>query len=102
MTIQPLTGKQNHVVSPSKSSVTEKAQNTNVHTTKKADDNVDITTVAKKITQAFESSKTTPAINEKRVEEVRKALENGTYPINAEKIAEKMIEVEREQFNNSR
>jgi len=102
MTIQPLTGKQNHVVSPSKSTQNEKVQSTDVQTTKKENDNVDITIVAKKITEAFESSKTTPAINEKRVEEVRKALENGTYPINAEKIAEKMIEVEREQFNNSR
>lgn len=100
MTIQPLTGKPNNVVSPSKSAQNEKVQNTNVQTTEKAKDSVDITTVAKEITKAFESSKSTPAINKERVEEVRKALAEGTFPINAEKIAEKMIQMEREQYNS--
>ena len=102
MTIQPLTGKQNNLVSPSKSTPNEMVQNTNVQTTRKENDSVDITTVAKEITKAFESSKTTPAINEKHVREVKKALTEGTYPINAEQIAKKMIEMEREPFNNSR
>jgi len=101
MTIQPLTGRHN-VVSPSKSTQNEKVQSTDVQTTRKQNDNVDITTVAKKITEAFGSSKTTPAIDEKHVREVKKAIMEGTYPINAEEIARKMIEMEPEQFNNSR
>jgi flagellar biosynthesis anti-sigma factor FlgM len=102
MTIQPLTGKQNNLVSPSKSTPNEKLQNTNVQTIPKENDSVDITTVAKKITEAFESSKTTPAIDEKHVREVKKAIMEGTYPINAEEIARKMIEMEREPNINSR
>ena len=95
MTILPVTGKHNNVVSPSKSTPHQKVQNTHVQTTEKVKDSVDITTVAKEITKAFESSKTTPAINEEHVNEVKKALMEGTYPINAEQIAKKMIEMER-------
>ncbi len=102
MTIQPVAGKQNNVVSPSKSTPNEKVQNTQVKTTAKAKDSVDITTVAKEITKAFESSKTTPAIDEKHVKNVKKALMDGSYPINAEQIAKKMIEMERGTYNNSR
>ena len=104
MTIQPLTDKQNNVVSPSKSTPKEKALNTNtdVQTTKNENDSFNITKVAEEITKAFESSKTTPAIDEKRVEEVRKALAEGTYPINAEQIAKKMIQMEHIPENNSR
>lgn len=101
MTIQPLTGRHN-VVSPSKSTSNEKVQSTDVQTTLKENDKVDITTVAQKITEAFESSKTTPAIDEKHVKEVKKAIMEGTYPINAEEIARKMIEMEREPNINSR
>jgi len=102
MTIQPLTIKQNNGVSPSKSTPNEKVPNTNVQASKKANDSVDITTVAKQIAEGLKSPKSTPVINEKRVEEVRQLLENGDYPINAEEIARKMIEAEREQYNNSR
>ena len=101
MTIQPLTGRHN-VVSPSKSTPNEKVQSTDVQTTRKENDNVDITTVAQKITEAFESSKTTLAIDEKHVSEVKKAIMEGTYPINAEEIARKMIEMEPESNINSR
>ena len=102
MTILPVTSKHNNVVSPSKSTPHQKVQNANVQTTEKVKDSVDITTVAKEITKAFESSKTTAPINKERVDAVRKALAEGTYPINAEQIAKKMIEMEREHYNDSR
>lgn len=102
MTIQSVSGKANTIAFASKSAPNSKIKGTEPQATEKPKDNVDITAVAKEITKAFESSKTTPAINEERVQAVKKALAEGNYPINAEKIAEKMIQMEREQFNNSR
>ncbi|MCK5121167.1 MAG: flagellar biosynthesis anti-sigma factor FlgM [Methylococcales bacterium] len=101
MAIQSITNKANNVVLPSKPTQSGKVTNTNSQATEKAKDSVDITAVAKEITKAFETSKSTPVINEERVNAVKKALEEGTYPINAEKIAAKMVQMEREQFYNS-
>jgi len=101
MAIQSLTSKANNVVLPSKPTQSEKVTNTNSQANEKAKDSVDITAVAKEITKAFETSKSTPVINEERVNAVKKALDEGTYPINAEKIAAKMVQMEREQFHNS-
>jgi len=102
MTIQSVSGKANAIALSSKSTPNGKTKGSEPQATEKQKDNIDITAVAKEITKAFESSKTTPAINQERVEAVKKALAEGSYPINAEKIAEKMIQMEREQFNNSR
>lgn len=102
MSIQSVSGKANSTILTTKSTADNVAKSNNIQAQKKSNDNVDITALAKEITRAFESSKTSPAINESRVEEVKKALANGDYPINAERIAEKMVQMEREQFNNSR
>ena len=102
MTIQSISNKANTAVLPSKSAPSGKASSTASQSTEKTKDSVAITAVAKEITKAFESSKTAPAINEERVEAVKNDLAEGSYPINAEKIAAKMIEMEQEQFNNSR
>ncbi len=102
MAIQSISNKTNTAVLPSKSAPSGKTGSTASQATEKPKDSVDITTVAKEITKAFESSKTTPAINEERVQAVKKALSEGNYPINAEKIAEKMIQIEQQQFNDSR
>ncbi len=106
MTIHSLTGKTNTVLTPSKPTQSAKANNPSVQSTETQgkNDQIDISTVADKITKALESSKTTPAINEERVNAVKKALEEGTYPIDAQKIAKKMMQMERDdnQLNNSR
>jgi negative regulator of flagellin synthesis FlgM len=103
MTIQPTSGKASTPALASSPAKSGKAKETTPQKIEKiTTDKVDFTAVAKEITKAFESSKGTPAINEKRIEEVKKALAEGKYPINAEKIASKMIQIEREQFNNSR
>ena len=106
MTIHSLTGKTNNFPSLSKPTQSTKVNNPATQPSKAEgkNDQVDITTVADKITKALESSKTIPAIDEKRVNAVKKALEEGTYPIDAQEIARKMMQMEREyeQFNNSR
>ncbi len=102
MAIQSLSGKTNAPVLPSKSAPTGKVNSTEPKIAEKTSDSVAITSVAKEITKAFESSTATPGINEERVQAVKKALADGNYPIDAEKIASKMIQMEQEQFNNSR
>ncbi len=102
MSIQSVSGKANNTILPSKSPADKAVKNNDLQSSKGSKDSIDITALAKEITKAFESSEKTPAVNQDRVSEVRKALANGEYPINAEHIAEKMIQMEREQFNNSR
>ena len=101
MTIQPLTHKTSNTVSPSKSTPKEKVASTDIQAAKQTKDSVDMSAVAKEITRAFESSKSTSPINEERVKAVKEALKNETYTINAEKIAGKMIQMEREQHTDS-
>lgn len=96
MTIQSITGNTNNVVLQSKSTVNEKVKNVGEQT----QDSVDITEIAKNISSALNSSQTTSVINEQRVSEIKTALEQGTYAISAEQIADKMIQMEGEQFNS--
>jgi len=94
MTIQSL-GKTNNVVLPTKSSQSDKVKSSNDQTTSKLQDNVEITAAGKEITKTFESSKTTAPVNQERIDSIRQSLNEGTYSINAEQIAEKMIQIER-------
>jgi negative regulator of flagellin synthesis FlgM len=92
MTIQSLTSKTNTVVLPSKNNQAEKAKNTSIDTTEQIKDTVDITTVAKEINKASEASES--SVNKEQVAAIKNAIAEGTYTINAEKIAEKMIQME--------
>jgi negative regulator of flagellin synthesis FlgM len=96
MTIQSITGNTNNVVLQSKSTANTKVKDVGEQTK----DSVDITEVAKKITSALNSTKTSSVINEERVSAIKNSLEQGTYTINAEQIADKMIQMEGEQFNS--
>jgi flagellar biosynthesis anti-sigma factor FlgM len=102
MAIQPLSNNGTKVGLSSKSTQHEPVKSTDSKTTEKHQDNINFTAVAKEITKAFESSKTTSPINEDRVREVRNALANGTHVIDAASIAKKMMEIEQDEFNNSR
>jgi negative regulator of flagellin synthesis FlgM len=93
MTIQSLTSKTNNVVLPSKNNQAEKAKNTSIGATEQTKDTVDITTVAKEINKASEAS--VSSVNKERVTAIKNAMAEGTYTINAEKIAEKMIQQEQ-------
>lgn len=61
-----------------------------------SNDNIEITALAQDIKKAFESSSSSAAIVDvDRVAAVKKALADGSYQINAERIAEKMIQYEK-------
>ena len=101
MTIQHITNKTNNTVLPSNSTPKEKIASTDTQAAKQSKDSVDMSAVAKEITRAFGSSESTSPINEERVKAVKEALENETYTIDAERIAGKMIQMEREQYKDS-
>jgi len=58
-------------------------------------DSVAITAMAQGIKKAFESSSSGSIVDVDRVAAVKKALADGSYQINAERIAEKMIQYEK-------
>lgn len=96
MTINSITGKSN---TPLTVKTATKADADNVKeaatgTTEK-NDSVAITAIAKEIHRAFETSSASSAIDFDRVAAVKKALADGSYIVNAEKVAEKMIQFEK-------
>ncbi len=54
-------------------------------------DTVDISDTAKKIQEAKSHLENIPDIREEKVAELKSQIENGTYEINADKIASKML-----------
>jgi negative regulator of flagellin synthesis FlgM len=58
-------------------------------------DSIEITAMAQGIKKAFESSSSVTIVDADRVAAVKKALADGSYQINAERIAEKMIQYEK-------
>lgn len=96
MTIESITGR-THM--PSAIKTTPKAE---IDSGKKApvknaekDDSIAITAMAQGIKKAFASSPSAAIVDAERVAEVKKALADGSYQINAERIAEKMIQYEK-------
>ena len=59
------------------------------------DDSITITAMAQGIQKVFESASSTTNVDVDRVAAVKKALADGSYQINAERIAGKMIQYEK-------
>lgn len=81
---------------------TKTAQKTEIDSGNKAatrqaerSDSIAITVTAQGIKKAFESSSSDAIVDVARVNAVKKALAEGSYQINAERIAEKMVQYER-------
>ena len=58
-------------------------------------DSIAITGLPQGLKKAFESSSTGAIVDVERVASVKKALAEGSYQVNAERIAEKMIQYEK-------
>ena len=84
-------------VNVAKTSSKEKAGNTenvkqqNVN----HNDSLKFTETAQDLKQALAKLESVPVVNAERVKEARDAISAGTYTIDAEKIAEKMIQIEQ-------
>ncbi len=76
----------------------------NKATTKQAEktDSIAITAAAQEIKKTLESSSSATIIDVERVTAVKKALAEGSYQVNAEKIAEKMMQHEKLMFESDK
>jgi negative regulator of flagellin synthesis FlgM len=96
MTIESITGRTH---TPLTIKTTQKAE---IDSGKKAsinstesNDSIAITAMAQGIKKAVESSSSVTIVDVDRVAAVKKAIADGSYQINAERIAEKMIHYEK-------
>ncbi len=80
-----------------KSSGKEKAESTKNTSTQNIaqGDSLKFTETAKELKQAFAALDSVPVINSARVKQARDAITAGTYQVDAEKIAEKMVQFEK-------
>ena len=92
MTIDSITGKLQSTTA------TKTNQKNNIETNKAPTvsgtrgDSIDLTANTARINRALESAAALPVIDNDRVASVKQALANGTYRIDAEKIAQKMTQ----------
>ncbi|HMA60796.1 MAG TPA: flagellar biosynthesis anti-sigma factor FlgM [Halanaerobiales bacterium] len=66
-------------------------KNKQVEQKKRTSDQVNISKEAKDIKKMQKSLQEKPDIRRKKVEEIKKQVSNGTYKVNPEKIAEKIV-----------
>lgn len=59
-------------------------------------DSVHLTDTANQLKQAERSLQSVPTVNAERIAEIARAIERGEYPIDAERLAEKFLQLERE------
>ena len=69
----------------------QKVQKTSEESPSVRDDRMEFSVRSREISHLDEMIRQTPDIREAKVEQVRSAIQNGTYNVKAEKIAEKII-----------
>jgi negative regulator of flagellin synthesis FlgM len=96
MTIESITGRTNTslAIKTTQKAEIESGKNAFIKSAER-NDSVAITAMAQGIKKAFESSSSGAIVDINRVAAVKKALTDGSYQINAERIAEKMIQYEK-------
>lgn len=100
MAIENITGRMRVPISSNAGQKTELDNTSKASANKQTGqtDSVAITAVAQEIKKTLESSASATLIDIERVADVKKALAEGTYQINAEKTAEKMMQHEKLMF----
>jgi negative regulator of flagellin synthesis FlgM len=94
VTIESITGK-THTPPTLKTIRKTDSEKKEVIKSAERNDSIAITAMAQRIKKAFEVSASVTIIDIDRVAAVKKALADGSYQVNAERIAEKMIEYEK-------
>ncbi|SES65763.1 MULTISPECIES: flagellar biosynthesis anti-sigma factor FlgM [Marinobacter] len=61
-------------------------------------ENVNLSKQAREIRQMGERLESTPEVDDSRVEQIRAALADGSYKVDAEKVAQKMLEMDESIF----
>lgn len=92
MAINSITSKADHVLPTTSNTKKGKAENPPLQNTGSVQDKIDIAAITQEIKNAFDS---TSVINEDKIAAVKAALENGQYQIDADSIAEKILQIDR-------
>lgn len=61
-------------------------------------ENVNLSSQAKNLKQLEQKLGSYPEMDDDRIEQIRSALENGSYKVDAEKLAQKMLEMDESIF----
>jgi negative regulator of flagellin synthesis FlgM len=61
-------------------------------------ENVNLSSQARNLKQLEQKLGDYPEMDDERIEQIRSALENGTYKIDAEKLAQKMLDMDKSIF----
>ena len=96
MTIESITGRTHTplTIKTSQKAEIDSGKKASVNSTEK-NDSISMTAMAQGITKAFVSSSSGAIVDVNRVIAVKNALADGSYQINAAKIAQKMIQYEK-------
>jgi negative regulator of flagellin synthesis FlgM len=57
-------------------------------------DQVTLTETARRLSDVVQTASAQPAVDSQRVEEIRRAIQEGRYEVNAERVAEKLMKTE--------
>lgn len=97
MAIDSITGKVNNlpILKTAPKTELESAKKPAVSSSTQSTDSVALTKATQEIKKSFEASSSQSGVDLDRVAAVKKALADGTYSINAERIAKKMIQFDR-------
>ena len=74
------------------------AEQARPQTTNARGENVNLSSQAKNLKQLEQKLGDYPEMDDARIEEIRTALENGSYKVDAEKLAQKMLEMDESIF----
>ncbi len=91
MAINSINGKSNNSVQPALTK-TDKQEKPQASSIEASGDTLDIAQITQDIKKALESSATTPVIDNQKVDAVKQALQNGSYQIDADRIAQKLMQ----------
>jgi len=101
MAIESITGKPVGTPLPAKSAVKDSSGLKDKLANGVAEDTVEITATAQDIKSATAASAAAPVVNEDRVAAIKAAVQSGSYQVNAERVAEKMLQLDDQLPNSS-
>lgn len=95
MATNPITGKSSVVYTSPKAKTESTAENATNGSSSSTAEKIDANEVAQTLKKALQTASLTPVIDNDKVAAVRTALQNGSYEIDADSIAEKMLQFDR-------
>lgn len=101
MAIDSVTGKTVSTPLPAKSVVKDSAELKEKPVNSVSADTVEITATAQDIQSAVAKSNAAAVVNEDRVAAIKAAVLDGSYQVNAERVAEKMLQFEGQLTNST-